>query len=151
MFLQAESEGLDSGPEDRYAWCMKRFNLICIAVMITVVSGCASTVDPGAEGVGMYSWKHRELKGDFAGPLLDVAAASRSAFTDLRLVAVDQVVDGLKGKVTAQTADGSPVRIKLKATDFDTTRFSIKVGTFGDKAMSQQVARYIARELKKGG
>ncbi|MEX1309085.1 MAG: DUF3568 family protein [Candidatus Sulfomarinibacteraceae bacterium] len=130
---------------------MKCLNLACIAVVITLATGCASTVDPGEEGAGIYSWQHRELKGDFAGPLLDVAAASERAFTDLRLVAVDQVVDGLKGKVTAQTADGSPVRIKLKATDFETTKFSIKVGTFGDKAMSQQVARYIARELKTGG
>jgi hypothetical protein len=130
---------------------MKRLNLACIAVVITLISGCASTVDPGEEGAGTYSWKHRELKGEFAGSLLDVAAASERAFNDLRLVAVDQVVDGLKGKVKAQTADGSPVRIKLKATDFESTSFSIKVGTFGDKAMSQQVARTIARELKKGG
>ena len=121
-----------------------------MTVVIMVISGCASTVDPGGEGTGIYSWQHRELKGDFSGPLLDVAAASERAFTDLRLIAVDQVVDGLKGKVTAKTADGSPVRIKLKATNFETTRFNIKVGTFGDKAMSQQVARYIARELKEG-
>ena len=130
---------------------MKRLKLACVAVVITLIFGCASTVDPGEEGAGAYTWQHRELKGDFAGPLLDVAAAAERAFTDLRLIAVDQVVDGLKGKVTAKTADGGPVRIKLEATDFETTKFSIKVGTFGDKAMSQQVARYIARELKTGG
>ena len=129
---------------------MKWMNLASVLTIVMLISGCASTVDPGDEGSGIYSWQQRELKGDFAGPLLDVAAASERAFVDLRLVAVDQVVDGLKGKVTAQTADGSPVRIKLKATEFETTKFSIKVGTFGDKAMSQQVARYIARELTEG-
>ncbi len=129
---------------------MKWMNLASVLIIVMLISGCASTVDPGDEGSGIYSWQQRKLKGDFAGPLLDVAAASERAFADLRLVAVDQVVDGLKGKVTAQTADGSPVRIKLKATDFETTKFSIKVGSFGDKAMSQQVARYIARELTEG-
>jgi hypothetical protein len=129
---------------------MKWMNLASVLTIVMLISGCASTVDPGDEGSGIYSWQQRELKGDFAGPLLDVAAASERAFVDLRLVAVDQVVDGLKGKVTAQTADGSPVRIKLKATEFETTKFSIKVGTFGDKAMSRQVARYIARELTEG-
>jgi len=129
---------------------MKWMNLASVLIIVMLISGCASTVDPGDEGSGIYSWQQRVLKGDFAGPLLDVAAASERAFVDLRLVAVDQVVDGLKGKVTAQTADGSPVRIKLKATDFETTKFSIKVGSFGDKAMSQQVARYIARELTEG-
>lgn len=129
---------------------MKWMKLASVLIIVMLISGCASTVDPGDEGSGIYSWQQRELKGDFAGPLLDVAAASERAFADLRLVAVDQVVDGLKGKVTAQTADGSPVRIKLKATDFETTKFSIKVGSFGDKAMSQQVARYIARELTEG-
>ena len=125
-------------------------NIAYIVAVMIVISSCASTVDPGAEGSGVYSWKQRELKGEFAGSLLDVATASERAFNDLRLISVDQVVDGLKGTVTASTADGSKVRIKLKAMNFESTRFSIKVGTFGDKAMSQQVARYIARELAEG-
>jgi len=114
---------------------------------MVLICGCSSTVDPGPEGSGMYNWTQRELRGDFSGALLDVAAAAERAFVDLRLVAVNQVVDGLKGKVTATLADGTSVRIKLKAMDFETTKFNIKVGAFGDKAMSQQVARYIAREL----
>jgi hypothetical protein len=125
-------------------------NLITIAA-VAALAACASTVDPGESGVGTYTWSQRELKGEFAGSLLGVADAAERAFNDLRLVGVDPVVDGLKGKVTASTADGSPVRIKLKAMDFERTRFSIKVGTFGNKAMSQQVARYIARELEQGG
>lgn len=125
-------------------------NIAYIVAVMIVTSSCASTVDPGAEGSGVYSWKQRELKGEFAGSLLDVATASERAFNDLRLISVDQVVDGLKGTVTASTADGSKVRIKLKAMNFESTRFSIKVGTFGDKAMSQQVARYIARGLAEG-
>jgi hypothetical protein len=112
--------------------------------------GCASTVDPGAEGSGDYSWQARELKGRFTGSMPDVTAAIERAFAELSLVGVDQVVDGLKGAVSARMADGTKVRIKLKAMDFESTRFNIKVGTFGDKAMSQQVARYIARELKEG-
>ena len=115
-----------------------------------MICGCASTVDPGEDGSGTYSWKQRELHGNFSGSLLDVATAAERAFEDLRLVGVDQIVDGLKGKVTASTADGTKVRIKLKAMDFETTKFNIKVGTFGDKAMSQQVARYIAREVAEG-
>ena len=126
---------------------MKSF-LLVTAIVVTL--GCASTIDPGDEGSGTYTWKTRELSGTFPGALLDVSSAAERAFEDLRLVGVDQVVDGLKGKVTASTADGSKVRIKLKAMDFENTRFNIKVGTFGDKAMSQQVARYIARELAEG-
>ncbi len=129
---------------------MRRINsLLAVSVMV-LVCGCASTVDPGEEGSGTYSWQQRELRGNFAGSLLDVAAAAERAIVDLRLIAVDQTVDGLKGRVTATTADGTSVRIKLKAMDFETTKFNIKVGTFGDKAMSQQVARYIAREVADG-
>ena len=126
---------------------MRRIKTLLAVCVIVLICGCASTVDPGEEGSGTYSWQQRELRGNFEGSLLDVAAAAERAFVDLRLVAVDQMVDGLKGKVRASTADGTSVRIKLKAMDFETTRFNIKIGTFGDKAMSQQVARYIAREL----
>ena len=128
---------------------MKSTRFLLVASLLLVICACSSTVDPGEEGSGTYTRAQRELKGEFAGALLDVADAAERAFNDLRLISVDQVVDGLKGKVTASTADGSRVRIKLKATNFESTRFSIKVGSFGDKAMSQQVARYIARELEE--
>jgi hypothetical protein len=129
---------------------MRRINSLLAVSIMVLVCGCASTVDPGEEGSGTYSWQQRELRGNFAGSLLDVAAAAERAIVDLRLIAVDQTVDGLKGRVTATTADGTSVRIKLKAMDFETTKFNIKIGTFGDKAMSQQVARYIAREVAEG-
>jgi len=129
---------------------MRWINLLMVVGLLVLIVGCASTVDPGDEGSGTYSWQQRELHGNFAGSLLDVAAAAERAFVDLRLVAVDQTVDGLKGRVTATTADGTSVRIKLKAMEFETTRFNIKIGSFGDKAMSQQVARYIARQLAEG-
>ena len=129
---------------------MRTMKSLLAVISLVIICGCASTVDPGDEGTGTYSWVQRELRGDFAASLLDVAAAAERAFTDLRLVGVTQVVDGLKGKVTASMADGTGVRIKFKAMNFETTRFNIKVGTFGDKAMSQQVARYIAREVAEG-
>jgi hypothetical protein len=129
---------------------MTQSRSITLAAALLMVLSCSSTVDPGDEGTGTYTWVNRELRGVFAGPLLDVAAAAERAFGDLRLVGVDQVVDGLKGRVTASTADGSRVRVRFKAMDFENTSFNIKVGAFGDKAMSQQVARYIARELREG-
>ena len=129
---------------------MKSMKPLLAVTALVKIFGCASTVDPGEDGSGIYRWTQRELRGDFAGPMLDVAAAAERAFSDLRLVGVDRVVDGLKGKVTASMADGTGVRVKLKAMDFETTKFNIKIGTFGDKAMSQQVARYIARELAEG-
>jgi len=130
---------------------MKTTVNLLLLMAVVVLFGCSSTIDPGDEGSGTYTWAQRELRGEFSGPLLDVAAASERAFEELRLIEVDRVVDGLKGKVTASMADGTRVRVKLKATNFETTRFNIKVGTFGDKAISQQVARYIARELAEGG
>jgi len=129
---------------------MRWKNTLLAVSAIVLICGCASTVDPGEDGSGTYSWQGRELRGNFAGSLLDVAAAAERAFEDLRLIAVDQTVDGLKGRVTATLADGTSVRIKLKAMDFESTKFNIKIGSFGDKAMSQQVARYIARELAEG-
>ncbi len=129
---------------------MKSTKPLLAVTALVMIFGCTSTVDPGEDGSGIYSWTQRELRGNFAGPMLDVAAAAERAFADLRLVGVDRVVDGLKGKVTASMADGTGVRVKLKAMDFETTKFNVKIGTFGDKAMSQQVARYIARELAEG-
>ena len=117
-----------------------------VLLLSATLSGCAT----GAAGTGeatAYVWYKGTLETTFQHPLDAVEAATRTALEKLDLVAIDTAVDGLEGKLTARMASGSKVTVKLKALNLSSTGVSVRVGTFGDKAPSEQIIRYIDREL----
>jgi len=123
---------------------------IALVLLLTAtVSGCATgAAETG--GTAAYVWYTGTLETNIRHPLDRVEAASRTALEKLDLVAIDSAVDGLEGKLTARMASGSKVTVKLKALDLSSTGVSVRVGTFGDKAASEQIMRYIDRELNGG-
>ncbi len=101
----------------------------------------------GAAAGATYVWVNGEVKATVAAALPDVETASRKALENLELTAVGSTADKLKGTVTGMMADGTKVRIKLKAVDFHSTEVKIRVGNVGDKTVSEQILRHIGREL----
>lgn len=87
------------------------------------------------------------MTGTLPAPLPRVEEATREAFDELGLVGVGGGVAGVKGELTALTAVGTKVRVKLKALDFENTTVSIRVGQVGDKALSLQLFRHIEEAL----
>jgi hypothetical protein len=122
---------------------MKR---ILAILLLLPLGGCAVAVVGAAAGAA-YVWVNGELKGSLPAELPKVDKATRAALTDLELVGVEGRVDRLKGKITARMADGTRVEIRLKAIDFKSTSIRIRVGTLGDKAISEQILRHIEKEL----
>jgi hypothetical protein len=122
-----------------------RMTVLALSLSI-MVCGCV-TGTAGPEGNASYVWYKGTLEANLQHPLNEVEAATRTALEELDLVAIDSAVDGLEGKLTARMASGSKVTVKLKALDLESTGVSVRVGTFGDKAASEQIMRYIDRQL----
>jgi hypothetical protein len=119
---------------------------IVLALLLSAtVSGC--TTGSAGTDEATYVWYKGTLETVFHHPLDTVGAATRTALEKLDLVAIDSAVDGLEGKLSARMASGSKVTVKLKALDLASTNVSVRVGTFGDEAASEQIIRYIDREL----
>ena len=123
-----------------------RAAVLSIAVALTVI-GCGSTTVTPEGSVAEYSWVKGDVTGTLPAPLPRVEEATRKAFEELNLVAVGGGVEGLQGELTARTAVGTKVRVKLKALDFDNTSVSIRVGQVGDKSVSLQLFRHIEQAL----
>lgn len=126
---------------------MKRilFGLLFLCI-VGLTPGCKSTfksveTDPG------FSFLRGQLSGTLAGDLPAVEAATVAAMETLDFVAVDVVSDKLKGTVEARMADGTKVKVKLQAVDFESTAVKIKVGSFGDQSISVQILRHIQKKL----
>jgi len=111
------------------------------------LAGCGSTAVTPEGSVAEYRWARGDVTGTLPAPLPRVEEATRAAFDELGLVGVGGGVAGVKGELTALTAVGTKVRVKLKALDFENTTVSIRVGQVGDKALSLQLFRHIEEAL----
>ena len=126
---------------------MGRRALVVAACLLS--SGCAALVAGGFAGAvtARYVGVKGNLEHVVQAPLPEVETATRAAFSELGLVAVDGVVEGLEGELTARMSDGRRVWVVLEALDFDSTAVSVRVGVLGSRPRSEMVLRHIERVL----
>ncbi len=117
-----------------------------LALLLLPLSGCA-VVAVGAAAGAAWVWVNGEIKTELPAPLPEVRKAAVAVLEDLEMVDVRTVSDRLKGKVTAMMADGTRVEIRLKAPGDRVTTVRIRVGTVGDKVVSEQILRHLERRL----
>jgi 8-oxo-dGTP pyrophosphatase MutT (NUDIX family) len=135
---------IDDPDHPRYDPAM-RISAVLVMVVLAV-SGCASTGGVPAGGTS-FTWVTGRLEGSLPAQLPQVEAAVREAFEELRFVAVDGENEGLKAKLRARMPDGSKVSVRLRAEDFANTTVTVRVGTLGDRAISEQIYKHIERAL----
>lgn len=116
-------------------------------VVAVALAGCSSTVVTPEGSTARYRWARGDVTGTLPAALPEVEAATRTAFDEIGLVGVVGGVEGLKGELTARTAVGTKVRVKLEALDFDNTSVTIRVGQVGDKSLSLQLFRHIEQGM----
>ena len=76
-----------------------------------------------------------------------VTAASKAALEDLKIVIVSSNASGLDGDVVGRTAGDDKVHIVVKAQGERTSSISIRIGTFGDQAVSNRILVKITEKL----
>jgi hypothetical protein len=121
-----------------------------LAGAIALTSGCAALVvgtAVGAAGVAGYAYVKGELKGTEAASLDKTWAATQAAMKDLEFVVVNQRKDAVQAELEARTAKSTKVTVDLKSLSDTTTEVRIRVGTFGDKAVSLTILEKIKSKL----
>jgi len=127
---------------------MKTLSSVIIASVALVLCSCSSTpLSNEAKTTPGYVWYEGTLKKTLPASLPRISEVTQQTLGELDLVGVDAVIDKLKGEITARMADGTKVKIHLKAVDFERTTVQIKVGLLGDPAVSEQIFRHIERAL----
>jgi hypothetical protein len=76
-----------------------------------------------------------------------LAGATVQAAAELSLPVHSQYADGLVGKVVMYTSDNTKVEVNIKGEDNDKSEVTVRVGTFGDKALQQRVLEKIESHL----
>jgi hypothetical protein len=120
-------------------------------------SGCAAVVIGGVAAGGAaaaaFAYHNGDAHLDFAAPWEQTRLACLAALQDLSLPVEQQVVEGDHGEIQSRAPDGETIHLSLEtiATGGNippVTRVHIRVGVFGNKAMSQQIHTQIANRLQ---
>jgi Protein of unknown function (DUF3568) len=111
------------------------------AMLLAAGSGCALFVVGGAAaaGAGGYAYVKGEVKSTEGASLDRAWQATLAAMKDLEYTVTKQGKDALAGELTARNAIGKEIYIYEKKVSDTATEISIRVGTFGDEAVSRTI------------
>ena len=129
---------------------MRRYLYALLGMSLLVsISGCVTTGVGGGPNVtaGTYSYFTRELEVIYGIPLADVWPRALAAVESLQLHIDRQYIDGLGGEIQARRPDGTKVEVYLNPTGDHSTSVSVRVGTLGDRELSERVQRTIRQQI----
>ena len=123
---------------------------LVVAVGLTGVtvfqSGCL-VVAAGAAAAGAVVYVRGELQASLANPYTDVVTASGRALEKLQFRKISEKGDALKTVIVARTGSDKKVEITVKKVTDSMTKVEIRVGVFGDEAMSLTILDKIKEGL----
>jgi len=135
---------------------VSRTGFVAAAGLALSSAGCiAAAVGAAAAGgaaVG-YAYWNAPLVRDYAANFGDAQTATKTALADLQFPVLKEQPDGAGTLLETRTGDNVPVRIFLDLVtspvpaDGSLTRISVRVGHFGDDAISTRIQDQIARHL----
>jgi Protein of unknown function (DUF3568) len=121
-------------------------------------AGClAVAAGAAAGGAAAYFYYKGKACQDFPSSFPDTWAAVQSSLQELSLPLVSNQNDGQTGTITTSTSDHSSVTIDLEVlpsrirAEGTLTRVCIRVGTFGDEAVSARILAQISAHLVPAG
>jgi hypothetical protein len=122
---------------------------VWLITLIPLLQGCALfLIGAGvAAGVGAVAYVNGELRGTEQVSLATAYASAVKTLNELELKVTEQQKDALSGKVIARRADGTVIGVYVNKKTADTTEIRIRVGTFGDEALSKVVYEKIKKNL----
>jgi hypothetical protein len=142
-------------PDARREWT-GRIALLGLAGLALLNGGCLAAAAAGAAGGGaaaFYAYQRGRIYREYPAALTDATSAVRTSLADLQFAPAVEKNDG--GEVTFETkaSDGARVHVYLESLtsripgDGPVTRITVRVGAFGDDAVSARILDQISIHL----
>ena len=119
---------------------------LLLACALLLQTGCVAVVAAGAAGTGV-AWHSGRMETTLNHELDAVYAAAQKAVDKLEFARVSEKKSGVDAELIARTARDKKVEITLKRVDGKITRLGIRVGVFGDEALSLTLLEQIKAQL----
>lgn len=122
-----------------------------LGLSLLVNSGCPAiflgAAAGGAMGAGTVAYIGGELRSTEEVTLNRGWKAAQMAMRDLEFKITDKGKDVFDAELRAAGASGKKIKVVLKKISDTRTEIKIRVGTFGDESMSQQILETIKKRF----
>jgi len=119
-----------------------------LAGLLVGQTGCFMLVVGAGAGVGGYAYVQGELSRTYKASVKRTYDACMSALKSMKMAVKGGKQDALGGDIVAHRADGTIVRVRLKAMGADQTKVGIRIGNWGDREQSMIIHDKINAALK---
>lgn len=113
-----------------------------LGAAVVFQAGCL-IVAAGAAGAGTVAYVRGELEASLGNPYGNVVSASERAVDKLQFRKISTTGDALKTVIVARTAGDKRVEIQVTKLTDNLSKVRIRVGVFGDEAISMTVLEKI--------
>jgi hypothetical protein len=117
-----------------------------LAATVALHSGCLA-VAAGAAGAGTVAYVRGELDATLSANLVKTESAANAAIEQLKFAKISEKQDALVAIIVARTAEDKKVEIKISSASDTSVKVAIRVGLFGDEALSIRVLERIKANL----
>jgi hypothetical protein len=120
-----------------------------IASLVAFLPGCiflAAGAAAGAAAAGAFYAKG-DLEATLEARPPQLVAASEEVFEEMNIAKVSSASTEVDGKVVGRTARDKKVAVTVKTESESFSKLSIRVGTFGDEALSRQILDGIKKRV----
>ncbi len=122
-------------------------SILATAALCAALGGSGCLVAAAGAGVAGTAYVMGSVDADLNGTPPAIVHASESALEDLDMHIDTSKSTGLDGTVVATSALDTRVRIEVNRKDDKQSSISIRVGTFGDRDVAQQILMRIKSKL----
>ncbi len=125
---------------------LRMFAALALAATVALHSGCIA-VAAGAAGAGAVAYIRGELDASLGNSYESVVSATGRALNQLEFATIGTRKDALSANLTARTARDKKIEIEVTRVGNELTRVQIRIGVFGDEAMSLTILEKIKANL----
>lgn len=117
-----------------------------LATALALHSGCLAVV-AGAAGAGTVAYVRGELTASLDQNFDRTVHATERAIEDLKFANISEKQDALVAVIVARTAEDKKIEIKVSSVSAAQTTVQVRVGVFGNEALSQRILEKIRANL----
>src|SRR6185369_2545361 len=123
---------------------IRLFLVVSVVSTLALTSGCVWA----AVGAVVVVFAHGDLEASLDGGVEQAASATNAAVQQLAFFKVSERQDALNDTIVARTASDKRVEIRLEGVSSALTKVKIRVGAFGDEALSRAILDKMKANLK---
>lgn len=128
--------------------------LALLCGLLIILSACSKRwllagAAVAAAGAGTYAYIKGDLQRNYQAPMDKAWAATLKAVDDLKMTTESKQQDAFNGTVKGKMADGKGFQITLKRLSEESTEIGIRIGTFGDRQISEAIHDKIMSKLSE--